>query len=176
MPAWTSRSRRSPDDLHVTERLKGGSGTEFGVPGETPKADRRPLTARELDREIALLEAAWATFDAVAKRAVGIELRKGPRGGGRDLDKMVGHVMEAEAAYANQVGARPRIDASMSVNDAMAKARARGLHGLRARVRDEPIEDPSGVKKRWEPRYFVRRSAWHVLDHAWEIEDRMVTG
>jgi hypothetical protein len=26
--------------------------------------------------------------------------------------------------------------------------------------------------KRWLPRYFVRRVAWHALDHAWEIEDR----
>ncbi len=22
-------------------------------------------------------------------------------------------------------------------------------------------------------RYFVRRTAWHVLDHLWEIEDRL---
>jgi hypothetical protein len=27
-------------------------------------------------------------------------------------------------------------------------------------------------EKRWPPRYVARRMAWHLLDHAWEIEDR----
>jgi hypothetical protein len=24
----------------------------------------------------------------------------------------------------------------------------------------------------WAPRYLIRRTAWHVLDHAWELEDK----
>ena len=24
----------------------------------------------------------------------------------------------------------------------------------------------------WSRRYFLRRTAWHVLDHAWELEDK----
>lgn len=28
------------------------------------------------------------------------------------------------------------------------------------------------VEKGWPPRYAARRIAWHVLDHAWQIEDR----
>ena len=35
-----------------------------------------------------------------------------------------------------------------------------------------PVEGPRGGV-RWSPRYFVRRVAWHALDHAWEIEDRL---
>ena len=25
----------------------------------------------------------------------------------------------------------------------------------------------------WTPRHYVRNLAWHTLDHAWEIEDRI---
>ena len=47
------------------------------------------------------------------------------------------------------------------------------LEALAASARGEvPEEGPRGGK-RWTGRYFVRREAWHVLDHAWEIEDRM---
>ncbi len=27
----------------------------------------------------------------------------------------------------------------------------------------------------WTARSFVRRVAWHTLDHTWEIEDRILT-
>lgn len=37
-----------------------------------------------------------------------------------------------------------------------------------------PETGPRGGKM-WRPRYFVRRTAWHVLDHAWELEDRTVS-
>ena len=90
----------------VVERLKGGSGTDFGVPSATAKADRRPLTPAELARERRLLEAAWKAFDAAARRARGKELRLGPRGGGRSLEKMRGHVFEAEESYLTQLGSR----------------------------------------------------------------------
>ena len=46
------------------------------------------------------------------------------------------------------------------------------LAGLAAAARSEiPARGPRGGL-RWRPRYFVRRVAWHLLDHAWEIEDR----
>jgi hypothetical protein len=37
---------------------------------------------------------------------------------------------------------------------------------------DTPKQGPRGGV-RWTPRRFVKRVAWHVLDHAWEIEDRI---
>jgi hypothetical protein len=84
-------------------------------------------------------------------------LRKGPRGGGRDRDKIVDHVSEAERAYAPKAGIRvpPRTP--------WPEHREIILTGLRA-------DDPAGAK--WPLRYLIRRMAWHVLDHAWEIEDR----
>jgi hypothetical protein len=54
----------------------------------------------------------------------------------------------------------------------MATVRATALDALAARVQGKPVADPRETKRPWSPRYFARRSAWHVLDHAWEIEDR----
>ncbi len=100
----------SVGDLAVVERLKGGSGTDFGIPSAEAAADARPVDASELSRLRSLLSASWAAFDAAAKRAGGHELRKGPRGGGRDLTKIVNHVLEAEQAYVIGIG-RPSREA-----------------------------------------------------------------
>jgi hypothetical protein len=55
----------------------------------------------------------------------------------------------------------------------MADVRRASLDLLAAIAGGETPE-PGPRRKRpfWQPRYFVRRSAWHALDHAWEIEDR----
>lgn len=151
----------------VAERLHGGATTEFGAPGAIPKADDRPLNAAELERQLAILRAAWKAFDGAGTRARGIELRKGPRGGGRDLPKMSDHVLGAEMGYLGQLGARYR----GAPDDAAALHRA-VVAAISAVTRGEPVTEPTAVKKRWPPRYFIHRSAWHVLDHAWEIEDR----
>jgi hypothetical protein len=156
-------------DLEVVHRLTGGTGTEFGVPGAAARSEAAQITAPELKRLTALLRAAWATFDAAAERAEGVELTKGPRGGGRDLDKIVGHVAEAEAAYLGQLGARPPKDVP---HEALRSAL---LAALDDAVAGRPFADPRNTKKPWSPRYTIRRAAWHVLDHAWEIEDRSHT-
>jgi hypothetical protein len=70
-------------DLEVVQRVRGGSGTEFGVPGAAASAESEPLAPRELKRLLSLLEAVWATFDRVATAAEGVHLRLGPRGGGQ---------------------------------------------------------------------------------------------
>lgn len=155
-------------DLKVVRRLKGGSGTDFGVPSNELPSDKERVDETELTRLTQILEACWAAFDRAAESATGHELRKGPRGGGRDLDKIVAHVNEADAAYIAQLGSRAPKNAGARV------LRAAMLGALRARVRGEEIADPTRVKKKWAPRYFARRVAWHVLDHAWEIEDRAI--
>jgi hypothetical protein len=154
--------------LEVVHRLKGNATTDFGAPGITSPSDRRPIDAAELKRLRRLLEAAWAAFDGAAVAAVGVELRKGPRGGGRDLDKMVAHMKEADEAYLHALGARPPKRSVASMTD----VRTRILETLQARAKGLPITDPAHVKSPWEPRFAVRRSAWHALDHAWELEDR----
>ncbi len=154
-------------DLEVVGRLTGGSGTDFGVPGEAPREDAQPFDDAELDRHITLLRAAWKALDRAADRARGHELRKGPRGGGRDLDKILDHVSEAERAYIGQLGSHSPAKASAR------ELRTLAVEVLRARVHDKPLADPRNTRKPWSPRYFVRRGVWHVLDHAWEIEDRI---
>lgn len=163
------------DGLRIAERLTGTSGTDFGIPSLPAGIDGDPLPAAELQRQRALLEAAWATFDASAEAARGVELRKGPRGGGRTLTKIVTHVLEAEEAYRHQLGSRkPALPSGASVATRMTAERELALSALERRARGEPLPDPNRVKKPWSPRYFVRRSAWHALDHAWEIEDRAI--
>ncbi|HEX9635685.1 MAG TPA: hypothetical protein VGB34_09425 [Candidatus Limnocylindria bacterium] len=171
----TTPAFRAPDDvsrLNVVERLRGGGGTDFGVPGEAPEADGRPVDERELARFRRLLTRCWSAFDAAAAAAVGVELRKGPRGGGRDLDKIVAHVREADEAYLQGLGSK--IPKRMGPDSAAesAELRATILAALSARAGGQSPAEPNRVKKLWSPRYHVRRATWHLLDHAWEIEDR----
>jgi hypothetical protein len=150
-------------DFKVVERTKGSASTEFGVPGAIRDADAKPPNPTETERLVALVEAAWKAFDRVVAGAPQ-ELRKGPRGGGRNRDKMVDHVLGAEAGYARQIGVRLE-EASRSDTTVAAANRAVLIGALKTPT--------AGVK--WPPRYAARRIAWHVLDHAWEIEDRSPT-
>lgn len=159
----------SVDDFRVVERLKGGATTDFGAPGSIPEADAAPLGEAELERQVKLLDAAWRAFDRAMKATSDLELRKGPRGGGRDHEGIAQHVFEAEQSYLYQLGRKH----TGTADD--------GMSALRSEVRDalrnptEPQALPGRrPRKLWPPRYFVRRAAWHVLDHAWEIEDRVV--
>jgi hypothetical protein len=159
----------------VVERLQGGSGTDFGVPSAEAAADRRAVDDDELRRLTRILEASWATFDTTAAAAGGPERATGPRGGGRELEAIVEHVLDAEMAYAKQLGV-PTPDAEardVARPDQMAAVRAVALAALTERARGvPPPENPRRRAGYWSVRYFVRRSAWHALDHAWEIEDR----
>jgi hypothetical protein len=152
-------------EADVVERTDGGSGTEFGVPSRTHEADTKPVDAAEAKRLAAIVEAAWANFDRVAAKAPA-ELRKGPRGGGRDRDKVVGHVNESDWYYARELGLKLR-QPDPADEAAIAAMRADMLRVLRAPSDGTPI-----AGRKWTQRYAARRIAWHALDHAWEIEDR----
>ncbi len=158
----------------IVERLPGGTGTgtDFGVPSLAPAADGRPIGELELERLSRLLEAGWATFDAATKAAAGVELRRGPRGGGRQVEAIVAHVFEAEINYLAALGGAHRRPAGAEVAAEMALVRQQVLEILRARVDGGPLPETRRTSPLWLPRYFVRRSAWHAFDHAWEIEDR----
>jgi len=164
--AGSSRSFRLPEIiLQVAESETGSSGTEFGVPSRITSADRRRLGAAEASRRAAIVVAAWAEFDAVVATAPA-ELRKGPRGGGRDRDRIVAHVTESDHAYAREMGIRVRAPAPDDPG-AIAAMREAMLAVLRAPSDGSPLAD-----RRWTARYAAHRIAWHALDHAWEIEDR----
>ncbi len=149
----------------VVERVKGNATTDFGAPGIHASGDIKPLSAAEGERICALLNASWKKFDAVVSKAPQ-ELRKGPRGGGRDRDKIADHIIDAESGYIPKLGLKlktPRRDDKGAVK------------AWRKAILDEIQESagkPQTGERRWPPRYVARRMAWHLLDHAWEIEDR----
>ncbi len=167
----TFRAPSGASELRVVERLEGNATTDFGAPGMAPAADGRRIDAAELARLRKVLEACWASFDGAAKEAAGVELRKGPRGGGRGVEAIVEHVQQAEESYVRKLAARaPK--AGSDVRSAMLETRSVVLDALSRAVTDGlPEKGPRGGAL-WAPRYFVRRTAWHALDHAWEIEDR----
>ena len=162
---FPAAAARGDAAFEVTERLPGSATTDFGAPDAQAAGDSAPLSGKEVQRLSGLLAASWTVLDRVVASAPA-ELRKGPRGGGRDRDAIVAHVLGAEAAYARKLGLRlPEPDRE---DRAAVKAfRQAILDGLRA----GPDANAEGGK-RWPVPYAVRRFAWHVLDHAWEIEDR----
>lgn len=158
--------------LVVAERLPGSSGTDFGAPGAQPEADTRPFGEEELAHSEAILTAIWQTFDETAEAAAGRELRKGPRGGGRELDKIVEHVRGADEGYLARLGwKRPKTGDPAETHALVRRAM---FDALAAAVRGElPERGPRGGRI-WPPRFFVRYVAWHTLDHVWEIKDRAI--
>jgi hypothetical protein len=143
-----------PGPLEVVGTLAGNRTTDFGAPAAIGPWDERPAAKSELERAVALLQACWRHFDGVAARSPEA-LRKGPRGGGRDRDAVAEHVREAERAYCAKVGARVAPRTPWTDQRATLAAALAG--------------DASGA---WPLSYATRRIAWHVTDHAWEIEDR----
>ena len=165
------------DALAVVERIEGNSTTDFGAPDLTIPGDGEPGEAigeAERDRFAVVLRACWQAFDAAVEAAQGKELRKGPRGGGRELDAMINHVIDADLAYLGRVGLQLDLPDGVEGADRLAAVRDGLLGALdQAAAGQLPVEGPRGGK-RWPVRFFVRRVAWHALDHAWEIEDRIV--
>jgi hypothetical protein len=154
-----------PGELTVVETVAGGSTTDFGAPDKMVTVDAQPLSAKDAQRQVKLLRAAWAELDAVA--AVTPEhLLKGPRGGGRDRDKMLDHVIGSEASYARTVGVKVKVE-SYEDSDAVAELRDK----LAAVLAEASPGGPVGGHG-WPSRYAARRIAWHVLDHVWEMQDK----
>jgi hypothetical protein len=139
--------------LKVVDRIRGDTATDFGVPHKVAPLDREPVTPGQAKKFVAILEASWSVFDEIVEAAPG-SLQKGPRGGGRDRDDIVAHVNEAEKAYSRKLGVRQLQDRD-EIRDAI-------IDVVRARPTDTS----------WPIPYAARRIAWHVIDHAWEIEDK----
>jgi hypothetical protein len=153
-------------DVTVVERVEGTGSTDFhGISMRSAAPEYLPMTAAEVERKIALLRACWAYFDATAL-SVSAEMRKGPRGGGRDRDRIVRHTLFSEAhEFTKKVGVVTPFDALLTPD---------GLHAHReAYVGAIREYGARGVMARsWTLQFTLRRSAYHMLDHAWEMEDK----
>jgi hypothetical protein len=153
-------------DFDVVGTIEGDSGTAYGVPSRLGPGDRDAPLDQVREAQLALLQACWNQLDETAAASPPI-LRKGPRGGGRDRDKMLEHVIGAEVMYARYVGLRePEVAWEAQ---ALVSHRAALVTALRQTGNQTVGEDG---RRRWPFAYAVRRIAWHVLDHAWEMEDR----
>ena len=161
-------------DLVMTERHGGHSTTDYGAPAIVLDADGETMDTMEFERLGTLLRACWLAFDGAVERAAGRELRKGPRGGGRDVEKIIDHVLESDRGYLARLAWKHKREGDKDAVEELGRTRQAILDALEAAVNgDLPEKGPRGGII-WPPRYFIRRSAWHVLDHAWEIEDRIV--
>jgi hypothetical protein len=157
----------------VAERMPGGPATAFAAPEcrrpfpqITAEADRATVTPAAARRLAGLVTAAWATFDEIAA-ASPAELRKGLRGGGRDRDQIIGHVIGAETAYARKLGIKLK---QPPLGDTVAIGALR--EAIAAVLSAAPSDGAPVVPGGWATRYAARRIAWHLLEHAWEMQDR----
>ena len=153
-------------DLDVVERVPGSSSTDFwGVAHVPSQIEGQVLPAADLERRLDLLRAAWAYFDDVATRSAG-ELRPGSRGGGRSRDQIMRHVYLNEPdQYSRKVEVRTPFDVVLTP-DGLAEHRLAYLDAIRAYNAD------GRPARSWPIQFLVRRTAQHVMDHAWEIVDR----
>lgn len=146
----------------VVERIEGSATTDFGAPGKVPKSDYNDFDRKEANRLRDLLQASWDLLDDVVAKAPPT-LKKGPRGGGRDRDQVMQHVLGAENAYARTIG--------LKLKEPSAGNR-KAVDEVRAAILEKIGAGGGKPEKGWPVPYFVRREAWHVLDHAWEIQDK----
>lgn len=158
----------SDPSFDVIETVEGTATTEFGAPDVPISLESEPMTEDECARHIALLRASWEVFDEIGAR-VSEELQKGPRGGGRNRSKIIRHVFESERSYVRTLGVQTPTGV-MFTPEGLAQHREAVLEAIRDHnAQGEPA-------RTWPLRYVVRRATWHVLDHAWEMEDKDLTG
>jgi hypothetical protein len=157
-------------DPVVVERIEGIGMTDFyGISMKPASPEQEQMSDPECERKIALLRACWTYFDDVAS-SVSAELRKGPRGGGRDRDRIIQHVNNVEISdFSRKVGLTAPIEAQQDP-DALRAYREE----FTAAIRD--YNERGAPARNWTVQFVIRHSAYHVLDHAWEMEDRDQSG
>jgi hypothetical protein len=155
-------------EVDVVERYPGTGSTDFwGISFAFSSLDQQALSSDELERELTLLRACWAFFDDVRAR-VSAELQRGPRGGGRDLDRIVRHTLVSELDMAKKLNLRPLSDELLTDAGLRAYRDAYCDTVRELRAQDKPARS-------WPLRYLLRHTAFHTLDHSWEMEDKDLT-
>jgi hypothetical protein len=155
----------------VEDRIGTGSTDFWGISFAPSSLEQEPMDAAELERKLTVLQACWAYFDEVAAR-VSAEMRKGPRGGGRDRDTIVRHTVRTESEdFARKVGLRVPERGALAPG-ALAPYRSEYVAAMRAYQRGEI----KAAMRSWTLAFLVRHSAFHTMDHAWEMEDKDLSG
>ena len=154
--------------VDIVELYPGTGSTDFwGISFAFSSIDRQDISSEELERELTLMQACWAFFDAVCLR-VSAEMQKGPRGGGRDRDNIVRHTIRVEQEWAEKVGV-PTPEGAMLIDEGLQAHRDAYCNAIRA------FHSEGKMARTWPLRYLIRHTAYHTLDHAWEMEDKDLT-
>jgi len=152
----------------VVEHYPGTGSTDFwGISFAFSGIDTQDMSSEELARELTLMRACWAFFDEVRSR-VSAELQQGPRGGGRDRDRIVRHVVVNEQKWSKKLGVLTPPGA-MLADDGLQAHRDEFCLAIRA------FHGQGKMARTWPLRYLIRHTAYHTLDHAWEMEDKDLT-
>jgi hypothetical protein len=158
--------------FRIVEQYPGTGSTDFwGISFVSSSIDRKPLSVSELDRELTLMRACWRYFDDVRGR-VSAEMQKGPRGGGRDRDHIVQHTLSTEQkSFAKMIGVLTPDDVLLT-DSGLKTYRAAYVQAIRSYHSQGKL---AGKVAKWPLRYLIRHTAFHTLDHAWEMEDKDLT-
>jgi hypothetical protein len=151
--------------VDVVERYPGTGSTDFwGISFAFSSVDQQAMSGEDLVRELALMRACWAFFDNVRSR-VSAEMRRGPRGGGRDRDRIVRHTLFTELDWAKKLGVLTPQDALLT-DEGLKEHRDAYCNAIQA------LHAQSKTARTWPLHYLIRHTAFHTLDHTWEMEDK----
>ncbi len=154
--------------FQVVEHYPGSTSTDFwGISWAFSEFDWKPMTAKTLERELTLLQASWRFFDKVRSR-VSAEMQAGPRGGGRDRDHIVRHVLLSQLDWSKKLGVLVPLSA-LDTDKGLAAHRDMYCDAIRR------FHAEGKLARKWPLRYLIRHTAYHTLDHAWEMEDKDMT-
>ena len=158
-------------NIDVVEEYPGTGSTDFwGISFAFSSIDIQGMSGDELERELRLMQACWTFFDVVRRR-VSAEMQKGPRGGGRDRDHIVRHTFAPEQDWAKGLGVFTP-DGAMLTDEGLKAHRDAYCQAIREYHSQGKW---AGTKAKWPLRYLIRHTAFHTLDHAWEMEDKDLT-
>jgi hypothetical protein len=154
--------------VDVIEQYPGTGSTDFwGISFAFSSIDHQAMSVQTLERELTLVRACWTFFDDVRSR-VSAEMQRGPRGGGRDRNHIVRHTFAAELDWAKKLGVHTPMDA-MLTDEGLTAHRDAYCSAIRV------FHSQSKMARTWPLRYLIRHTAYHTLDHAWEMEDKDLT-
>jgi hypothetical protein len=154
--------------LDVVEQYAGTGSTDFwGISFAFSSIDHQPLSTEALERQLTLMQACWTCFDQVRAR-VSAEMQKGPRGGGRDRDHIVRHTLGVEMDWATKLGL-PNLFSDNWTEEIVTAHRTAYCSTIRQ------FHAQGKMARTWPLPYLIRHSAYHTMDHTWEMEDKDLT-
>jgi hypothetical protein len=154
--------------VDVVEQYLGTGSTDFwGISFAFSGIDRQTMSSKELERQLTLMQACWTFFDEARSR-VSAEMQKGPRGGGRDRDHIVRHTLGTEQEWAKKIGV-------FTPRDVMLTDEGQNAHRDAYSKAIREFNSQGKMARTWPLRFLIRHTAFHTMDHAWEMEDKDLT-